>query len=258
VDVTVIDVRDGSFIPDETVVVAGGRITTVGASASTPVPARARRVDGRGKFLLPGLWDMDVRLDSDPLVLQTMLEAGITGVREMDNDAADVIEIRRQVDARLIAGPRIIFAVPDAGSPSLARVWLVPVLHRFYFSDPGEWESMRASFHDRVSSIRQSGASILTGSGWGALLAADGAPPAWSLHAELDALVDAGFTPAEVVRAATLNPALFLGVSNSFGTVEAGKTADLLVLDANPLVDIRNTRRIFAVVSNGTLAAEER
>ena len=61
--------------------------------------------------------------------------------------------------------------------------------------------------------------------------------------------------PFEALRAATLEPARYFGMLDSLGTVEAGKLADLVVLDANPLQDIRNTRRIFAVVANGRLYA---
>jgi imidazolonepropionase-like amidohydrolase len=55
----------------------------------------------------------------------------------------------------------------------------------------------------------------------------------------------------EALRAATLNPARFLGKERELGTVERGKLADLVLLDANPLEDIRNTQRIAAVVANG-------
>jgi imidazolonepropionase-like amidohydrolase len=58
-------------------------------------------------------------------------------------------------------------------------------------------------------------------------------------------------TPFAVLRAATLEPARYLGMLDSAGTVEQGKLADLVLLDANPLEDIRNTRRIAGVVANG-------
>jgi len=68
---------------------------------------------------------------------------------------------------------------------------------------------------------------------------------------EVELLVEAGFTPLEVLRAATLSPAVVLGLSDSLGTVEAGKIADLVLLGANPLLDIHNTNRIVAVISEG-------
>jgi imidazolonepropionase-like amidohydrolase len=73
------------------------------------------------------------------------------------------------------------------------------------------------------------------------------------LHRELQFLVQAGLTPAEALRTATVNPAAYFGVEKDYGSVEAGRKADLVLLGANPLADIRNTGRIEAVVFNGNL-----
>ena len=73
------------------------------------------------------------------------------------------------------------------------------------------------------------------------------------LHDELELLVGAGLSPLEALQSATSGPARFLGIADSIGTIATGKTGDLVVLDADPLADIRNTRRIFAVVRNGAL-----
>jgi imidazolonepropionase-like amidohydrolase len=67
----------------------------------------------------------------------------------------------------------------------------------------------------------------------------------------LELFVKAGLTPIEALQTATLNPAKFLGRTNDSGTVETGKLADLVLLDANPLDDIRNTGKISAVVLGG-------
>jgi imidazolonepropionase-like amidohydrolase len=75
--------------------------------------------------------------------------------------------------------------------------------------------------------------------------------PGFSLHDELELFAAAGFTPTEALATATTLPAKFLGIEDRLGTVERGKIADLVLLDANPLEDIRNTRKIFAVVANG-------
>lgn len=75
--------------------------------------------------------------------------------------------------------------------------------------------------------------------------------PGFSLHQELQRFVAAGFTPVEALQTATLNPAKFLGMSDRLGTIEKGKLADMVLLDANPLEDIRNTRKIAGVVVNG-------
>jgi imidazolonepropionase-like amidohydrolase len=75
--------------------------------------------------------------------------------------------------------------------------------------------------------------------------------PGFSLHEELLRFVAAGFTPMEALQTATLNPAKFLGMDDRLGTIEKGKLADLVLLDANPLDDIRNTQKIAAVIANG-------
>jgi imidazolonepropionase-like amidohydrolase len=75
--------------------------------------------------------------------------------------------------------------------------------------------------------------------------------PGLSLHEELTMLVDAGLTPLDALRTATVNPAKVLGMADSLGTIEPNKLADLVLLDANPLEDIRNTQRIASVLLNG-------
>jgi len=77
--------------------------------------------------------------------------------------------------------------------------------------------------------------------------------PGFSLHQELEYLVKAGFSPYEALQAATRNPAEFLGLQDQMGTIEEGKLANLVLLDASPLEDIKNTSRISAVVLNGRL-----
>ena len=75
--------------------------------------------------------------------------------------------------------------------------------------------------------------------------------PGFSLHEELELLVSAGLSPMEALQTATLRAAEFLGIEHFFGSVEEGKIANLVLLDANPLDDIRNTRRVRAVVLRG-------
>ena len=75
--------------------------------------------------------------------------------------------------------------------------------------------------------------------------------PGASLHSELEWLVRAGFTPLEALQTATINPAMYFSRTKDFGTVEAGKIADLVVLARNPLVSVGNTRSVVAVVADG-------
>ena len=73
------------------------------------------------------------------------------------------------------------------------------------------------------------------------------------VHRELEQFVQAGLAPADALRAATTGPAEYFGLQQTHAAVKAGYVADLLLLDADPLADIRNTRRIAAVVFNGNL-----
>jgi len=85
------------------------------------------------------------------------------------------------------------------------------------------------------------------------LAGCDGLVPGFCLHDELEWFTRAGFSPLEALQTATVDPAIFLGREASQGTVDIGKRADLVLLDADPLADIRNTARIDAVVVRGRL-----
>ena len=75
--------------------------------------------------------------------------------------------------------------------------------------------------------------------------------PGISVHLELERFVAAGFTPLEALQTATLNPAMFFEKMGDYGSVQPGRVADLVLLNANPLSDIRNTRAIAGVVADG-------
>src|SRR5580692_4993619 len=98
-----------------------------------------------------------------------------------------------------------------------------------------------------VGMMHKAGVKIMAGSDfsdWGMV-------PGVDLHNELALLVEAGFTPLEALQAATLNPAKFLGKTDTYGTIQVGRAADLILLDMNPLEDISHTRKIHAVVLGG-------
>jgi imidazolonepropionase-like amidohydrolase len=104
---------------------------------------------------------------------------------------------------------------------------------------------------ETIRLMRKAGVSILAGSDTGISNAYTF--PGFSLQDELGYLVHAGLTPLEALQCATINAAKWLGRLDSLGTIERGKLADLVLLDANPLVDIKNVRKIRAVVINGRM-----
>jgi hypothetical protein len=96
-----------------------------------------------------------------------------------------------------------------------------------------------------VADMQKAGVGILAG--------CDGMVVGFCLHEELMLFVKGGMSAAAALQTATINPARSLGLDTVHGTVEAGKRADLVLLDANPLDDIANVSRIHAVVMNGRL-----
>lgn len=372
IHVTIIDVRDGSAKPDMTVLVSDGRINAIGSSGEIRTPKQVRVVDGRHKFLIPGLWDMHIHSDGDRGALSSLLQWGITGARDMAGEVRKVTTARRLIAIGdwkgprfLVAGPRLMgppaeadadvwvirspeearravaslahwhvdfikvhdglsrdvflaiaaaakskglpfvghvpasmtpAEVSDLGQKSIEHLefvpkpclalftpadpttgeviptgcdsesitvllqkfaqngtWLDPTIQSFRYFAPTQWRAIFAGFQKVSVQIRANKVPILAGTDWSSFLNEKGAQPGRCLHDELALLVEAGFTPAEVLRAATLNPALFFGLSNSLGAIEVGKIADLVLLEADPIQDIHNTSRIAAVIQKGRL-----
>jgi len=115
---------------------------------------------------------------------------------------------------------------------------------------PGADSAGRAMLAKRlaqVATMHRAGVRILTGTD----APLRNSPPGFGLHEELTLLARGGMTPFEIIRSATFEPARYLKMLDSAGTIASGKVADLVLLDANPLRDIRNTRRIAGVVANG-------
>jgi imidazolonepropionase-like amidohydrolase len=118
--VTVIPMDRERVLVDQTVLVRGGRIAAVGPAASVRVPADARTVDGRGRFLIPGLMDMHTHLLSDGAVpdsaapdeLRVMLANGVTTARLMIG-TPEQIPLRAAVARGEVLGPRLFLASPQ-------------------------------------------------------------------------------------------------------------------------------------------------
>jgi hypothetical protein len=136
--------------------------------------------------------------------------------------------------------------------------WQVPTLvalHQVWDSKRGApsprdihgEDGLWAKYAEVLEAMRKTGVRIMAGTD--VPLRSDVAP----LHEELVLLVKAGLSPMEALQSATRNPAEFLGTLRTEGTIEVGKLADLVLLEASPLVDIANTRRIAAVIRAGTL-----
>jgi len=415
VNVTVIDVTGGSPQHHRIVVVRNGKIDDVRYISEVKGKPPGLQINGTGKFLIPGLWDMHVHTvfgdwfpRAKEITLPLLIANGVTGVRDMGSDLDALQQLRNEISAGTLIGPRIVMSgpmldgpqprfpasiaiktpedgrravdelkkrgadfiklqsliprdavfaiadeakkqgitfvghVPDAvlaseasnagqksfehligifegaspledefikGSKSegkflstydpdraaklfalLAKnqTWQCPTLvwerggNLIELSDfakdprakyvPAYWKDVtwkrfteqiehdfntddlatRRRFVQKelevVNDMHHAGIPFLAGT--------DTPPgvyifPGFSLHEELQRFVAAGFTPLEALQTATLNPARFLGMEDRLGTIEKGKLADLVLLDANPLDEIRNTQRIAGVVASG-------
>ncbi len=145
----------------------------------------------------------------------------------------------------------------DPSAPKDPRMRYVAKSQRDFFaqhplaaSDLHAMEGMTPEMVKAVGRMSRDGVLLLAGTDL-----AGPRIPGFSLHDELAMLVQAGLTPLQALQTATLNPAVVLHRTNDFGAVEPGKVADLVLLDANPLEDIRNTEDIRAVVLRGRLLA---
>jgi imidazolonepropionase-like amidohydrolase len=96
-----------------------------------------------------------------------------------------------------------------------------------------------------VGGLHRAGVRVVAGTDVGV--------PGHTLHRELELYVKAGFTPLEAIQAATITPARVMKLENEVGAIEAGKRADLIILDADPLADISNIRKVHFVMTQGRL-----
>jgi imidazolonepropionase-like amidohydrolase/Tol biopolymer transport system component len=135
--------------------------------------------------------------------------------------------------------------VPDAGldpwEPITGLDWMLGMSA----ANRAQAEAAVARDREMIQRFRQAGIRIGTGT--------DVWQVPWAVHLELEELVLSGLTPLEAIHAATGTSAEILGAADELGTIEVGKWADLVILDADPLADIRNTGRIHAIVKGGEI-----
>jgi hypothetical protein len=113
--------------------------------------------------------------------------------------------------------------------------------------------TLLARYEKLVGDMHRAGVQFLAGTdanGWNPVY------PGFGLHEELALLVESGLTPMEALQSATRNPAMYFGRLDSMGTIEKGKSADLVLLDADPLIDIHNTQKIAGVIMKGRYYAQ--
>jgi imidazolonepropionase-like amidohydrolase len=408
-DVTVIPMTGGAPSAHQTVIVRDGRIAAIGPTTELRVPAVATIVDGTGKFLIPGLFEMHAHTSKTRAsALGLYVIHGVTSIRDMGSEHAEVLRWRKEIRTGTRVGPRMLIAGPyleslrniermrrdppesrvepferariPIGSPNDARrvidslavleidffkvrtvqdretylalataahahgkrlvghvvtsspalflearqdgvehsfpvaldslpreerlaFWrelaarevgvvptlvtvtqsvfqpldyfqalladttarmhpLRPYLSAFMVLDwreqVAEVTPLRRQLLERawpvwlkhLREMRDAGVRIMAGSDVAVLNVFPGS----ALHEELRLFVDSiGMSPMEALASATSKPAAWLGLADSVGTIEPGKVADLVLLDADPLADITNTRRIAAVVLRGQL-----
>jgi imidazolonepropionase-like amidohydrolase len=180
-------------------------------------------------------------LEDAKATLRTGLDAFAHGVRDKDLDDEFIAIVKQHPD--LVLGPNM----PDRGV--VANIdWLRQSL------PPDQFETLQKGNTNRPDAqafwgIQARNLAKMSAAGVRIVVGTDGNTP-YAPHFEMSDMVAAGMTPMQVIVAATRNGAQFLKMTDT-GTIETNKSADFLVLDANPLDDITNTRRISSVYLRG-------
>ena len=187
------------------------------------------------------------RLEDAKGLLRAGVDAFAHGIRDMDVDDELVALWRER--------PHVVL-VPNLPGPGVAENfdWLSGTVAAGQIAEMNESSTDRPQAQESFG-IQARNLVRLHGEGFPVAFGTDGGSP-WAVHQELADMVRAGMSPGDAIVAATSMSAEFVGAAD-LGTVEAGKSADFIVLDANPLDDIGNTRAISAVYLRGTAVDRE-
>ncbi|MBX9602266.1 MAG: amidohydrolase family protein [Bryobacteraceae bacterium] len=191
-------------------------------------------------------------------------ESPVAALERLD-DAAAVRLFRGMAANRVAMTPNLTaeYAITNRGSAELEsdpRRQYVPASLVRYWSEAFQRKPTAARqlllrrFYQLVALMQREGVTILAGTDLGLR----DIFPGFSIHDELRLLVQAGLTPAEALRSATVAPAAWMGVRGVSGDIRKGVAADLVLLHGNPLQDISQTARIHAVVARGRLLDREK
>src|SRR5947208_7251012 len=212
-NVNVVDTRYGGIEPNVTVIVKVSVIYGVAKFALINSGPQVRVINAEGKYLIPGLWVLHARL------VRAATSKGRSPLAlYLVNGVTGLLDpdgVEEKCAATQLDWP----------SPEIAKPG--PTLH----ADLGTVE------YEAIGGVNESDVARV--------------PGAW-LHLELQALVKGGLTPLQALQAVTYNAALYMAKLDKYGVVERGHIADMVLLEKNPLDDIRNTERIAAVVLRGT------
>jgi imidazolonepropionase-like amidohydrolase len=167
----------------------------------------------------------------------------------------DIIQLMKTADVKVVPTSQFTRALRKVNKAQMEKLNDSPFLSDWlkFNIGPLPTSTQRKKDYERVSSVARRNVGKFNEAGVNLATGTDN--PVywlpWALHIELEELVQAGLTPMEAIITATQNAARALRAEKEIGTIEVGKLADFVILDANPLDDIRNARKIWKVIKSG-------